>query len=207
MKGRQEMTTTWKWTGSGDSLSDASDRDAGGMLKEAALQKTMDLYWSKVCGTLYNLVGDWDEAEDLALEVFCRLHKQPPAEMSKVASWLYRVATNIGLNAIRARKRRTKYEEAAGALRVQRTTPVTPDLEVERREDRRRVQTVLAEMRPRYAQLLILRYLGLSYKELAGVLDVATGSVGTLLARAEKEFEERYRAQERAQTGGSRWDT
>jgi RNA polymerase sigma-70 factor (ECF subfamily) len=51
-------------------------------------------------------------------------------------------------------------------------------------------------MKPRAAQLLILRHSGLSYADIAAALGVAPGSVGTLLARAEKEFERRYRAVE-----------
>jgi RNA polymerase sigma-70 factor (ECF subfamily) len=51
---------------------------------------------------------------------------------------------------------------------------------------------VLRQMKERDAQLLILRHSGLSYREIAAALDVAPGSVGTLLARAEAEFEQRY---------------
>jgi DNA-directed RNA polymerase specialized sigma24 family protein len=51
-------------------------------------------------------------------------------------------------------------------------------------------------MRPRAAQLLLLRHSGLSYTELSNVLGVAVGSIGTLLVRAEREFEQEYRALE-----------
>jgi RNA polymerase sigma-70 factor (ECF subfamily) len=50
----------------------------------------------------------------------------------------------------------------------------------------------LRQMPPREAQLLILRHAGLAYKEIADTLGLAPGSVGTLLARAEKEFERLY---------------
>jgi RNA polymerase sigma-70 factor (ECF subfamily) len=68
-----------------------------------------------------------------------------------------------------------------------------PIREVERVEERVRVRTVLAGMKVRDAQLLLLRNTGLSYKEVAEIVDIAPSSVGTLLARAEKAFEERYR--------------
>jgi RNA polymerase sigma-70 factor (ECF subfamily) len=51
-------------------------------------------------------------------------------------------------------------------------------------------------MRPRAAQVLVLRHSGLSYAEIAAAMNVAVGSVGTLLARAEKAFERHYRALE-----------
>jgi RNA polymerase sigma-70 factor (ECF subfamily) len=48
-------------------------------------------------------------------------------------------------------------------------------------------------MKPRAAKLLMLRHTGLSYAEVAEALNVAPGSVGTMLARAERDFERRYR--------------
>jgi len=48
----------------------------------------------------------------------------------------------------------------------------------------------------------MLRHAGLSYKELAEALDVAPASIGTLLARAERAFEARYRAIAGSETTG-----
>ena len=63
------------------------------------------------------------------------------------------------------------------------------------REERcARVRDVLGALKPRDAQLLLLRADGLAYCEVAGTLGIQPGSVGTLLARAEAEFERRFRA-------------
>ncbi len=61
------------------------------------------------------------------------------------------------------------------------------------RKSGHRVREALARMKPAQAQLLILRHSGLSYQELAEALGVKASSIGTLLARAEAEFEKRYR--------------
>jgi DNA-directed RNA polymerase specialized sigma24 family protein len=61
-------------------------------------------------------------------------------------------------------------------------------------ERRQRVRAVLGALKPREAQLLLLRASGLAYRELAGALGVEPASVGTMLARAEAEFERRFRA-------------
>jgi len=165
-------------------------------IEAASIEAAFDEHWAWVCRTLFHIVGDWDEAEDLALDVFYRLHQHPPKEQEQLGSWLYRVATNAGLNALRARQRRRRHEEAAERLTWQRATPADPALEVERRETQERVRYVLARMQRRRAQLLILRYSGLSYQDIATILNIAPTSVGTSLARAEKDFERRYRALE-----------
>jgi DNA-binding CsgD family transcriptional regulator len=53
---------------------------------------------------------------------------------------------------------------------------------------------VLALLKPREAQLLLLRASGLAYRELAEATGIHPNSVGTLLARAEAEFERKFRA-------------
>ena len=59
-------------------------------------------------------------------------------------------------------------------------------------EKQERVRAVLADLKPVQAQLLLLRASGHSYKELAEMLDLEIGTVGTRLVRAEAVFEERY---------------
>ena len=72
--------------------------------------------------------------------------------------------------------------------------PATDPAEiVESNEQQRRVRQVLAQMKPRQAKLLTLRHSGLSYQELAVTLNLAPGSIGSLLTRAERAFAQRYR--------------
>jgi RNA polymerase sigma-70 factor (ECF subfamily) len=150
--------------------------------------------WKRVAAVLARMLGDSDEAEDLALEVFYRLHERMDGSntASVADGWLFRVATNLGLNALRARKRRQAYEREAGFQSMLTDQPSPPAVEVEKREEHRQVRVVLAEIRPLYARLLILRASGLSYQELGEVLRIRANSVGTLLNRAERDFERRY---------------
>jgi len=168
-----------------------ADRDA-----EQTFEAAFDANWSWVCGVLYRILWDWDDAQDLALEVFYRLHERPPRDPERIRSWLYRVASNMGLNALRARQRRRRYEQDAGTYALQHAPTRDPADQAERSEAREHVREVLAHMRPRAAQVLVLRHSGLSYAEIAATMNVAVGSVGTLLARAEKAFERHYRALE-----------
>jgi RNA polymerase sigma-70 factor (ECF subfamily) len=166
---------------------------------EAAALKADDFeiafngHWSRVYGVVYRIIGDPAEAEDLALETFLRLHQRPPRHEANLGGWLYRVATNLAFNALRGRKRRTGYENQSGEAILDRQGALNPGEAVERAERRRRVRAVLAGMKGRPAKLLILRHSGFSYTEIAAALGLAPSSVGTLLSRAEREFERRYR--------------
>jgi RNA polymerase sigma-70 factor (ECF subfamily) len=189
MRGKSKMTVPLVRSIQGGAISAAPETDP-------ALEEALEAHWSPVCKTLYYLVGDWDEAQDLALETFWRLCTSPPRDLTNLGGWLHRVATNLGRNAIRAHRRRQRYEQAAGALKLQRAVPIDPADEAERRESQERVRHVLSRMRPRRAQILILRHTDHTYAEIADILGVAPGSVGTMLARAERDFERRYRALE-----------
>jgi RNA polymerase sigma-70 factor (ECF subfamily) len=163
----------------------------------AAFEALFQQHWLRICRVLFRLTGDWHEAEDLALETFMHLYERPPADLRNLAGWLYRVATNLGLNALRARKRRWWYETQAAREPGHSTNTlgdtVDPTQAIEQAQEVQSVRIVLARMKPRSAMLLLLRQSGLSYREIAAALEIPQSSVGTLLARAEKEFGKKYR--------------
>mgnify|MGYP001080696289 CR=1 FL=1 len=149
--------------------------------------------WNRIHALLFRMLGDWAEAEDLALDTFLRLYHRPPRDRRNLNGWLYRVATRMGLNAIRSRNRRQRYEQESGFERLESSSPGNPAQIFEREQERKRVRQTLQGMQERTAQILILRHSGLSYAEIAETIGVSPRSVGTLLARAEAEFESRFR--------------
>ncbi|MGW8249858.1 MAG: sigma-70 family RNA polymerase sigma factor [Anaerolineales bacterium] len=165
---------------------------------DAWLEAAFDRHWGRVVGVLYRIVGDQAEAEDLALESFWRLHNRRSSleDERRISGWLYRVAVNLGFNALRAYKRRQRYELQAGKSVLENASTSDPAEQVEKNLEQQRVRTALARMRPRSAQLLILRHSGLTYAEAAEALSLSPGSIGTLLARAEREFEACYQTLE-----------
>lgn len=160
---------------------------------ESAFRGVFFENYGRVVSVLCRLLGDRTRAEEVANDVFWRLYRQPALRNSadgNVGGWLYRTAMNLGIDALRASARRKQYERAAGE--VMREASVDPFDEVLRAEKRGRVRATLVRLKPAQAQILILRSTGFSYKELAECLGIKLGSVGTMLARAEAEFQKRY---------------
>jgi len=140
-------------------------------------------HYAAVYRVLYGVVGNAQEAEDLAQETFTALYRQPPRldGSGGLGAWLYRVAVNRAYNALRSKQR---LERRLGWMEPEQQSD--PQDEYLRREERERVQAALARLPERTAKLLLLRHAGLAYAEIAAALQVAPGSVGTLLVRAEE---------------------
>lgn len=150
-------------------------------------------HYDRVYGLLFRLVGERTEAEDLTQEAFLKLHARassgraaPPDD--NVGAWLYRVAMNLGYNALRGQKR---FRQRNVYLVPEAETAV--ESQVGQREERFAVRTALSRLSERQAHLLLLRQMGFSYADCAVICEVAPGSVGTLLARAAEAFRREYR--------------
>ncbi len=79
--------------------------------QEAAFAELFQRHYRRVYGILYRLVGE--EADDLAQEVFLRLYQRPPGGADPgLSTWLHRVATRLGYNALRAERRRQSRQRA-----------------------------------------------------------------------------------------------
>jgi RNA polymerase sigma factor (sigma-70 family) len=145
--------------------------------------------WERLCEVVYHLTGDWDEAQDIALDTFIQLYRKPPQDDQNLYGWIYRVATNRGLNSLRANKRRAHYESQKIYGNSEKEHSHDPEERIERRQEKELVRKTLASMNNRSARLLVLRHSGFSYKELADIFNVSKNSIGTLLVRAGREFE------------------
>jgi RNA polymerase sigma-70 factor (ECF subfamily) len=167
---------------------------------DAEFEDAFLAYYEGVYRLLFCLVGS-PEAADLAQETFLRLYRQrfPQWREHNLRAWLYRVATNLAYNALRGRQRGERRQQAVQQLVEAGGQEQDPAEATVRNEEREAVRRILLALPARQAQLLLLYYAGLSYRELAEALGVAPGSIGTLLARAKAAFETQYRAVHGAQ--------
>lgn len=177
-------------------LSKSSNISEISSAERASFESLFHEYWTPVYRLLMRLVIDPAEAEDLALETFFRLYQRRPRpeEEFNTRGWLQRVATNLGLQSIRSFRRRERYEMNAGRNALEEASENRPAEIFARDEDHRCARLALAQMNPRQAELLIMRYSGMAYKEIAAALNLSPTSIGPLLLRAERDFEKHYRA-------------
>jgi RNA polymerase sigma-70 factor (ECF subfamily) len=145
-------------------------------------------HYQRIARAVGRVVGDHARAEELAVEAFWKLWRNPRAQGEKAGGWVYRTAVRLALNELRRQARSVRYELLSGP-RLQSPTPEDARAAAERREQVRRV---LAALDPRQAELLLLRSNGLRYGELAAAIDVNPASVGTLIGRAQQAFRKEY---------------
>lgn len=132
------------------------------------------------------LTGEDDVAEDIAQESVCRLFgHELRAGPVDVRAWLFTTATNLARDRHRTATNRRRLLEVHP---VRPSEPESPHAVLERREQEAGARAVLQAMAPRDKEILLMRYSGFSYREIAEAVGVAETSIGTLLSRAERRF-------------------
>lgn len=130
---------------------------------------------------LYRRIGDQARAEDLAQEAFVRAIEHQPSEPR---AWLFTVAANLARDEGRRASVRRKHLTLMKAEAEARAPEPPPDVALERRETVAHVQNALAQLSDRDRESLLLWEEGFSYDEIAEILGLSRGSIGTTLARA-----------------------
>lgn len=161
---------------------------------ERAFAELMDRYRESIYFMLLKMVNNKDDAEDLTIEAFGKAFKRLGQYTPQFAfsTWLFKIASNNAIDFIR--KKRIKALSLDGGFRnedgetmeisVSDDTP-DPIETLERQERVNRMREVVTRLKPRYRQLIELRYFEeLSYEEIAEELDLPLGTVKAQLFRA-----------------------
>ncbi len=149
----------------------------------------MEQLYKRCSGPVYALmiriVGrqDADDAMQLAfMQIFRKLDQFRGG--SSLETWVYRVATNEALQFLRRRQR-----DSTDAL--SREPESTMIQSASRLEDREILETGLARLEPELRAMLTLREMKqLSYAEIAEIMNIPEGTVGSRLNRARRELRE-----------------
>jgi RNA polymerase sigma-70 factor (ECF subfamily) len=164
----------------------------------------IEKYRKPIINFMYRMVHNQAEAEELAQEVFLRVYRsrQTYRAEAKFTTWLYRIATNLGVN----HARDTKHERAAQTIYLDQpdpetgTTPDVPDMrpgaEVELvRDERMRAirRHVMALPERQRTAVLMHKYQGMDYKEIGAVLRLSESATKSLLFRAYQTLREKLK--------------
>jgi RNA polymerase sigma-70 factor (ECF subfamily) len=152
------------------------------------------------------MVGNRQEAEDIAQEVFLKAYRglQGFRGASRFSTWLYAIASHHCLNHLASSEARLRREvwdpepvgdrKAGGASIVDRLPDgaAGPDTVLESRDLRQAIQNGLARLSEEHRLVLILRDVqGMSYEEIAKALGLELGTVRSRLHRARTDLKAR----------------
>ncbi len=176
------------------SLSD-EDLMARAALDDArAFTELVRRYQMRVIHLVSRLLNDREVSEDIAQEVFVRvhLHRKNYRTGSKFSTWLFTIAANLAKNEMRRRKRRrnwTSLDEMqetlkdASLLLADKTS--TREVDMEHEQLSGVVGEAIAELPDRYRIALVLRDIeGLAYEEIGLALKIPGGTVRSRINRA-----------------------
>ncbi len=146
---------------------------------EGALREILRRFRGMVVNLAYQMVGNLDDAEDIAQEAFLRMLRFAHRfKGGSLKAWLCRLTVNLCLDHL---KRRPKEEALNGSA-----TAPSPDL-----DEAMAVRWALSKLPPHLRAVLILRELHqLEYAEIAEALRLPLGTVKSRLAEARRKFKE-----------------
>jgi len=163
---------------------------------DTSFELLLQRYRRPLVNFLYRMVRDSASAEDLAQEVFLRVYRarKDYAPNAKFTTWLFRIATNLALNALRdGRHRQLEVsidqpmdygEEEQHVIEVRDRAPAIEQQLIERDRASMIRQAVDALPEKQRAAVLLHKYMELDYAEIARILDCSESALKSLLFRA-----------------------
>jgi RNA polymerase sigma-70 factor (ECF subfamily) len=191
---------TGDWSGMTDAEIMLRVRDGD----DAGYDILIEKYRRPIVNFMFRMVHNQAVAEELAQEVFLRVYRsrQTYRAEAKFTTWLYRIATNLGVNYARD----TKHERTAHSIYLDQPDPdtgTTPDVadatasieESLLRDERMRAirRHVMALPERQRNAVLMHKYQDLDYKEIGEVLKLSESATKSLLFRAYQTLRERLK--------------
>jgi RNA polymerase sigma-70 factor (ECF subfamily) len=169
--------------------------------REGAFRELLTRYERPVFSLVFRMVRDRTLAEDLAQEAFIRAFNAIDSydPTYKFSSWIFKIANNHTIDHLRKRKldtvsihgspsASTADEEARTSITLE-STEEQPDRYTESRELGGQIEEAIAQLRPEYRTVVLLRHVqGYAYEEIAETMEIPLGTVKTYLHRARNEL-------------------
>jgi RNA polymerase sigma-70 factor, ECF subfamily len=161
-----------------------------------AFAELVELYHHRLVTVMHHLVGNAEEAEDLAQEVFLRVYRgrKKYHPKAKFSTWLFTIANNLALNILRTRQRKPTIPlnvrdsgplgpRPAEQLVLDRDAP--PEDRLQKRELADVVKQAIETLNERQRIAVVLnKFEDMNYAEIAEIMGLTTKGVKSLLSRA-----------------------
>lgn len=186
----------------------AEEREADRLLVEraqagdnAAFRVLFDKYHKRAYSVAYGVLKHKQDALDVVQESFVKVHRHLASfhGSSSFYTWLYRIVMNLAIDHLRRRKtsRPVEYDDAvrrdveSDDTILARMLDQNPRKAAIRRELVQKIDAALAELPDYHREVILLREIeGLSYEEMAEVLDVPKGTIMSRLFHARKKMQQ-----------------
>lgn len=163
---------------------------------QKAFDELMKRYERRIFGYLLRSVRNYEDAEELTLEVFFKAYRalgdwKPKAKFS---TWLYTIASNLSIDYHRSKARKPVYmledEDVIEKRLIATDISSNPEKNLEDKERGRIIREAVDELSAKQKTVFMLaRYEGLQIKEVAETLGMAEGTVKIHLHRAIKKLQ------------------
>jgi RNA polymerase sigma-70 factor (ECF subfamily) len=177
--------------------SETSDRDLIASVldgSEAAFGELIDRYKDRVFSLLGRYCRDSIECEDLAQEVFLKVFRKLHTfnHESQFFTWLYRITANAATDHLsRASSRRLRLVEDTSVFERGDEDRESPTAPLEQQELATVTREIVDSLPEKFRTILVLReFEGLSYTDIAEVLEIQLGTVESRLFRARQRFKD-----------------
>ncbi|MDZ4815645.1 MAG: sigma-70 family RNA polymerase sigma factor [Verrucomicrobiota bacterium] len=164
----------------------------------------VDKHKNAVVGTIYKMLGDVSEAEDVAQHVFIQIYKAAPRyePKAKFTTWMYTIVRNLSLNEIRRRgthklQSLQAMEDPAddtAPIQLEDVTAKNPSIELGHQELEDKIQLALNDLPESQRLALVLRrYDDMSYDDIAKVLKCSVSATKSIIFRARETMKEKLK--------------
>ena len=157
---------------------------------QSAFEALVDRWQKPVYHQALRMLNSPEDAADVTQEVFLKLWRSLPSFRgdSALSTWLYRLTDNAAIDLLRREKKRRgdlSLDDGENPPPLPADGAPSPQEQAERREQQEVVAAALAQLSAEHRRVLVLRELdGLSYNEIGQLLDLASGTVKSRIARA-----------------------
>lgn len=163
----------------------------------AAFEQLVEIHQHAVVGTVAKMLGNPDEAEDIAQQVFIRIWKSAKRyePQAKFTTWLFTITRNLVFNEMRRRQRKpaVSYDEREDDFHI--GTPddpsKSPDETILQRELEGAIDRAIQQLPEKQRMAVVLRrYEDMPYEEIGEILKLSLPAVKSLLFRARAQLKE-----------------